>query len=121
MCGVHSIINSSSSAKLLEAPTLIAMILNFFHYLNSTHSVERGVNVWTTNWQGYIKTDKEEGELTSCERLQERRRQENENSALEAFWEKAARYWPVHVSTYLCVCSRTCTYLHVYICMYVFV
>ena len=37
------------------------------------------------------KTDKEE-ELTSCESVQERRRQENENSALEAIWEKAASY-----------------------------
>ena len=44
-----------------------------------------------------------EGELTSCESVQERRRQENENSALEAFWEKAARYWPEHVSLNVCV------------------
>ena len=43
------------------------------------------------------KKDKEEGELTSCESVQERRRQENENSALESIWEKAAYYWPEHV------------------------
>ena len=38
------------------------------------------------------KKDKEEGELTSCESVQERRRPDNKNSALEAFWEKATHY-----------------------------
>ena len=52
---VHSIVNSSSSAKLLEAPTLIAMIFNFFHYPDSAHSVECSVNVWMTKWQGNIR------------------------------------------------------------------
>ena len=68
------------------------------------------------------KEDKEEeerkdkeGELTSCESVQERRRQEYENSALEGIWEKAACYWPEHVSLNVCVC-----YIHTpyYLCVY---
>ena len=54
------------------------------------------------------RKDKEE-ELTSCER----RRQENENSAWEAIWEKAARYTPppppphthAHTHTHTCACA----------------
>ena len=37
------------------------------------------------------ETDKEEGELMSCESVQESRRQENDNGALEAFWVKAGQ------------------------------
>ena len=63
-------------------------------------------------------TDKEAGEeWVSCENVQERR-QENENDA-SAVWEKAAHYWPEHVSTYVCVhvLHILCTvYVYTYVC-----
>ena len=94
---MHTILTDPSLFLCSTADNVISVVCNLGgrRYDKEEEAMKRKEGQWKEK-EG--EEEEEQKPLMSHECLQERRRQKNENSALEAIWKKAARYWPEHVS-----------------------